>query len=334
MHQTWRWRPRFSSRDRLSGARTGSSTRAQTSPTSCTPGRERRKAPKSSRPSKTGIGVPTERLWRDRRGTRLMPISHRSSGAPSCRTRGDRQRCRPVGAISSSTAIQSAGSCRSRARKWGVERQWAVPSNALRRPRRRLPLVSRRSPTRPATVTAGRRTRALRLPPRPIHYTHARWRFLTALLTSPPSTPARRLQDRSRGRHPEDPRALLALTSHLMDAALGAGFEVRTPATAPPGRHRLLWHPEGGTAVKELIARDIMCELPPQRGIRSLPHFYTRRRSAIMRSGAGGAGGGVKLSSMARTMDQLIDEALLLPKGSAPRWPRGSSKASTGQDEK
>ena len=67
----------------------------------------------------------------------------------------------------------------------------------------------------------------------------------------------------------------LALTSHLIDLAEEAGFEVRTPRDP---KHRggtvSVWHPEAERLCRELIARDILCDYRPGAGIRLSPHFY------------------------------------------------------------
>jgi kynureninase len=112
--------------------------------------------------------------------------------------------------------------------------------------------------------------------PAPIRRAKGAWRFLTgtpnipALYTCRPGyrivsgVGAKRIRERS-----------LALTSYLMDLALEAGFEVRTPHDP---KHRggtvSVWHEDAERLCHELIAREIVCDYRPRAGIRLSPHFY------------------------------------------------------------
>jgi len=232
-------------------------------------------------PSDDGIGVPTERLLAaiDER-TRLVPISHtlfRSAFVQDAQAIA--QRCRAVGAILLLDVYQSAGVLPVELEKWGVDAamggsvKWLCggPGAGF------LWVSPEIADTLQPTVTGWQADdEPFAFRPGPIHYTHGAWRFLTGTPNIPALYSCRagykivagvgtqKIRERS-----------LALTSHLMDAALGAGFEVRTPRDP---HHRggtvSVWHPEAERLSKELIARDIMCDYRPNAGIRLSPHFY------------------------------------------------------------
>ena len=232
-------------------------------------------------PSDDGIGVPTERLLKaiDER-TRLVPISHtlfRSAFVQDAQAIA--RRCREVGAILLLDVYQSAGAVPIALEEWGVDAamggsvKWLCggPGAGF------LWVSAKLAETLQPTVTgwqADEEPFAFR--PGPIRHTHGAWRFLTgtpnipALYSCRPgyriiaSVGVQKIRERS-----------LALTAHLMDVALAAGFELRTPRDP---RHRggtvSVWHPEAERLSSELIARDIMCDYRPNAGIRLSPHFY------------------------------------------------------------
>jgi kynureninase len=232
-------------------------------------------------PSDDGIGVPTERLLAaiDER-TRLVPISHtlfRSAFVQDAEAIA--KRCREVGAILLLDVYQSAGVLPIELQAWGVDAAvggsvkwlcggpgagflWVCDGLAGQL---RPALTGWQADEEPFTFHTG----AIRPAANP-------WRFLTGTPNIPAlyscragyrivsSVGARRIRERS-----------LALTTHLMEAALDAGFEVRTPRDP---RHRggtvSVWHEDAERLCHELIDREILCDYRPRAGIRLSPHFY------------------------------------------------------------
>jgi kynureninase len=231
--------------------------------------------------SDDGIGVPTERLLEaiDER-TRLVPISHalfRSAYVQDAAAIA--RRCREVGAILLLDVYQSTGVLPLELEAWGVHAAmggsvkwlcggpgagylWVHPDFA---------------PTLNPTVTGWQADdEPFAFRPGPIHHAQGAWRFLTGTPNIPAlyscragyrivaSIGARKIRDRS-----------LALTTHLMDAALAAGFELRTPRDPERrGGTVSVWHPEAERLTRELLAREILCDYRPNAGIRLSPHFY------------------------------------------------------------
>jgi kynureninase len=232
-------------------------------------------------PSDDGIGVPTERLLAaiDER-TRLVPVSHtlfRSAFVQDAEAIA--RRCREVGAVLLLDVYQSVGVLPLELAAWGVDASvggsvkwlcggpgagflWVRPSLA----RELAPaLTGWQADEEPFAF----RTGAVRLAETP-------WRFLNgtpnipALFSCRPGyrivagVGTRRIRERS-----------LQLTSHLMNAAMEAGFEVRTPRE--PARRAgtvSVWHEQAERLCEELLRREIMCDFRPRAGIRLSPHFY------------------------------------------------------------
>jgi kynureninase len=232
-------------------------------------------------PSDDGIGVPTERLLAaiDER-TRLVPISHtlfRSAfvqDAPAIA-----RRCREVGAMLLLDVYQSAGVLPLELAAWGVDAAsggsvkwlcggpgagflWVRPDLA---PELQPALTGWQADEEPFAFRPG-----------PVRPAATPWRFLTGTPNIPAlyacragyrivaAVGARRIRQRS-----------LELTSHLMDAAAEAGFEVRTPREPERrGGTVSVWHEQAERLCQELLARDILCDYRPRAGIRLSPHFY------------------------------------------------------------
>jgi len=232
-------------------------------------------------PSDDGIGVPTERLLAAiDEHTRLVPVSHtlfRSAFVQDAEAIA--RRCREVGAVLLLDVYQSVGVLPLELAAWGVDAAvggsvkwlcggpgagflWVRPSLA----RELAPaLTGWQADQEPFAF----RTGAVRLAETP-------WRFLNgtpnipALFSCRPGyrivagVGARRIRERS-----------LQLTSHLMNAAMEAGFEVRTPRE--PARRAgtvSVWHEQAERLCEELLRREIMCDFRPRAGIRLSPHFY------------------------------------------------------------
>lgn len=233
-------------------------------------------------PSDDGIGVPTERLLAaiDER-TRLVPISHtlfRSAFVQDAQAIA--KRCREVGAILLLDVYQSAGVLPLELEAWGVHAatggsvKWLCggPGAGF------LWVNPEIAETLQPTFTGWQADEEpFQFRPGPIHYRkEANWRFLTgtpnipALYSCRPGyrivagVGAQRIRERS-----------LALTSHLIQAAEDAGFEVRTPRDP---KHRggtvSVWHEDAERLCHELIEREIICDYRPRAGIRLSPHFY------------------------------------------------------------
>jgi len=233
-------------------------------------------------PSDDGIGVPTERLLAaiDER-TRLVPISHtlfRSAFVQDAQAIA--KRCREVGAILLLDVYQSAGVLPLELEAWGVHAAtggsvkwlcggpgagylWVNPEIAETL---QPTITGWQSDEEPFQFRTG-----------PIRYRkEANWRFLTGTPNIPAlyscrsgykivaGVGAQRIRERS-----------LALTTHLIQAAEEAGFEVRTPRDP---KHRggtaSIWHEDAERLCHELIAREIICDYRPRAGIRLSPHFY------------------------------------------------------------
>jgi kynureninase len=233
-------------------------------------------------PSDDGIGVPTERLLAaiDER-TRLVPISHtlfRSAFVQDAQAIA--KRCREVGAILLLDVYQSAGVLPLELEAWGVHAatggsvKWLCggPGAGF------LWVNPEIAETLQPTFTGWMADEEPFLfRPGPIHYRkEANWRFLTGTPNIPAlyscrsgykivaGVGAQRIRERS-----------LALTTHLIQAAEEAGFEVRTPRDP---KHRggtvSIWHEDAERLCHELIAREIICDYRPRAGIRLSPHFY------------------------------------------------------------
>jgi len=233
-------------------------------------------------PSDDGIGVPTERLLAaiDER-TRLVPISHtlfRSAFVQDAQAIA--RRCREVGAILLLDVYQSAGVLPLELEAWGVHAAtggsvkwlcggpgagylWVNPEIAETL---QPTITGWQADEEPFLFRTG-----------PIRYRkEANWRFLTGTPNIPAlyscrsgykivaGVGAQRIRERS-----------LALTTHLIQAAEEAGFEVRTPRDP---KHRggtvSIWHQEAERLCHELIDREIICDYRPRAGIRLSPHFY------------------------------------------------------------
>ncbi|MGH9672535.1 MAG: aminotransferase class V-fold PLP-dependent enzyme, partial [Bryobacteraceae bacterium] len=66
-------------------------------------------------------------------------------------------------------------------------------------------------------------------------------------------------------------------TTRLIDLALEAGFDVRSPATAAcRGGTVILDVPRGAEVTADLLRRDFLVDYRPGAGIRAAPHFYTK----------------------------------------------------------
>ncbi len=244
-------------------------------------GEKRKGAEVVTVPSDDGIGVPTERLLAaiDER-TRLVPISHtlfRSAFVQDAEAIA--RRCREVGAILLLDVYQSAGVIPLEMEAWGVHAAvggsvkwlcggpgagylWVSPEIA--------------DTLEPAFTGWQADDDPFAFRPGAIHYAHGAWRFLTGTPNIPAlyscragykiiaGVGAQRIRERS-----------LALTSHLIDLAEDAGFEVRTPRDP---KHRggtvSVWHPDAQRLCQELIAREILCDYRPNAGIRLSPHFF------------------------------------------------------------
>jgi kynureninase len=233
-------------------------------------------------PSDDGIGVPTERLLAaiDER-TRLVPISHtlfRSAFVQDAQAIA--RRCREVGAILLLDVYQSAGVLPLELEAWGVHAatggsvKWLCggPGAGF------LWVNPEIAETLQPTFTGWQADdEPFLFRPGPIHYRkEANWRFLTgtpnipALYSCRPGykivagVGAQRIRERS-----------LALTSHLIQAAEEAGFQVRTPRDP---KHRggtvSIWHENAEHLCHEMIDREIICDYRPRAGIRLSPHFY------------------------------------------------------------
>jgi kynureninase len=232
-------------------------------------------------PSDDGIGVPTERLLAaiDER-TRLVPISHtlfRSAFVQDAEAIA--RRCREVGAILLLDVYQSTGVMPLELEAWGVHAAvggsvkwlcggpgagylWVSPEIA--------------DTLEPAFTGWQADEEPFAFRPGAIRYAQGAWRFLTGTPNIPAlyscragykiiaSVGTKKIRERS-----------LALTSHLIDLAEDAGFEVRTPRDP---KHRggtvSVWHPEAERLTRELLAREILCDYRPGAGIRLSPHFY------------------------------------------------------------
>jgi kynureninase len=233
-------------------------------------------------PSDDGIGVPTERLLAaiDER-TRLVPISHtlfRSAFVQDAQAIA--RRCREVGAILLLDVYQSAGVLPLELEAWGVHAatggsvKWLCGGPGAGFLWVNPEIAETLQPTftgwmadeEPFLFRTG-----------PIRYRkEANWRFLTGTPNIPAlyscrsgykivaGVGAQRIRERS-----------LALTTHLIQAAEEAGFEVRTPHDP---KHRggtvSIWHEEAERLCHELIDREIICDYRPRAGIRLSPHFY------------------------------------------------------------
>jgi kynureninase len=232
-------------------------------------------------PSDDGIGVPTERLLAaiDER-TRLVPVSHtlfRSAFVQDAAAIA--RRCHEVGAVLLLDVYQSAGVLPVELDAWGVDAAvggsvkwlcggpgagflWVRPELA----RKLEPaLTGWQADEEPFAFRTG-----------PVRLAETPWRFLNGTPNIPAlfacragyrivaGVGARRIRERS-----------LRLTTHLIDAAVEAGFEVRTPRD--PARRAgtvSVWHEQAERLCHELLEREIMCDYRPRAGIRLSPHFY------------------------------------------------------------
>jgi kynureninase len=231
--------------------------------------------------SDDGIGVPTERLLAaiDHR-TRLVPISHtlfRSAYVQDAEAIA--KRCREVGALLLLDVYQSTGVVPLELEAWGAHAavggsvKWLCGGPGVGY----LWVNPEIADTLEPSLTGWQAdVEPFAFRPAPIRRAKGAWRFLTgtpnipALYTCRPGyrivsgVGAKRIRERS-----------LALTSYLMDLALEAGFEVRTPHDP---KHRggtvSVWHEDAERLCHELIAREIVCDYRPRAGIRLSPHFY------------------------------------------------------------
>jgi len=232
-------------------------------------------------PSDDGIGVPTERLLAaiDER-TRLVPVSHtlfRSAFVQDAAAIA--RRCHEVGAVLLLDVYQSAGVLPVELDAWGVDAAvggsvkwlcggpgagflWVRPELA----RELQPaLTGWQADEEPFAFRTG-----------PVRLAETPWRFLNGTPNVPAlfacragyrivaGVGARRIRERS-----------LRLTTHLIDAAVEAGFEVRTPRD--PARRAgtvSVWHEQAERLCQDLLQREIMCDYRPRAGIRLSPHFY------------------------------------------------------------
>ena len=232
-------------------------------------------------PSDDGIGVPTERLLAaiDER-TRLVPVSHtlfRSAFVQDAEAIA--RRCREVGAVLLLDVYQSVGVLPLELAAWGADAAvggsvkwlcggpgagflWVRPALA----RELQPaLTGWQADEEPFAFRTG-----------PVRLAETPWRFLNGTPNIPAlfacragyrivaGVGARRIRERS-----------LQLTSHLIDAAAEAGFEVRTPRE--PARRAgtvSVWHEQAERLCEGLLRREIMCDFRPRAGIRLSPHFY------------------------------------------------------------
>jgi kynureninase len=232
-------------------------------------------------PSDDGIGIPTERLLAaiDER-TRLVPISHvlfRSAYVQDAEAIA--KRCREVGALLLLDVYQSAGAIPIEGDAWGVDAivggsvKWLCGGPGAGFLWVRPGLAETLEPTLTGWQ-ADDEPFAFR--PGPIRPAGNPWRFLTGTPNIPAlyscragyrivaSVGAQKIRERS-----------LGLTQHLMDAALDAGFALRTPRDP---KHRggtiSIWHDDAEHLCHELIAREILCDYRPRAGIRMSPHFF------------------------------------------------------------
>ena len=229
-----------------------------------------------------GLGVETDRLLAsiDER-TRLVAVSHvlfRSAWVQDAAAIA--RRCRETGALLLLDVYQSTGSLPLELAAWGVDAAvggsvkwlcggpgagylWVRPDLAARL---EPALTGWQADEEPFAFRSG-----------PIRPAAGAWRFLTgtpnvpALYACRPgyrivaAVGARRIRERS-----------LALTGRLVDAALAAGFEVRSPRDPERrGGTVTVWHPDGERLSRELLAREVICDFRPGAGIRLAPHFYT-----------------------------------------------------------
>ena len=229
-----------------------------------------------------GLGVETDRLLAaiDER-TRLVAVSHvlfRSAWVQDAAAIA--RRCREIGALLLLDVYQSAGSLPLELAAWGVDAavggsvKWLCGGPGAGYLWVRPDLAGRLAPALTGWQ-ADEEPFAFR--PGPIHPAAGAWRFLTgtpnvpALYSCRPgyrivaAVGARRIRERS-----------LALTGRLIDAALAAGFEVRSPRDPERrGGTVTVWHPDGERLCRELLAREVICDFRPGAGIRLAPHFYT-----------------------------------------------------------
>jgi len=229
-----------------------------------------------------GLGVPTDRLLAaiDER-TRLVAVSHvlfKSAWVQDAAAIA--RRCRETGAVLLLDVYQSAGSLPLDLAAWGVDAavggsvKWLCGGPGAGYLWVRPDLAGRLAPALTGWQ-ADEEPFAFR--PGPIRPAAGAWRFLTgtpnvpALYACRPgyrivaAVGARRIRERS-----------LALTGRLIDAALAAGFEVRSPRDPERrGGTVTVWHPDGERLCRELLAREVVCDFRPGAGIRLAPHFYT-----------------------------------------------------------
>ncbi|HEX5761175.1 MAG TPA: aminotransferase class V-fold PLP-dependent enzyme [Thermoanaerobaculia bacterium] len=245
---------------------------------------ERRKGAEivSVPPDGDGLGAATERLLAaiDER-TRLVAVSHvlfRSAWVQDAAAIA--RRCRETGAFLLLDVYQSTGSLPLELAAWGVDAavggsvKWLCGGPGAGYLWVRPDLAGRLAPALTGWQ-ADEEPFAFR--PGPIRPAAGAWRFLTgtpnvpALYACRPgyrivaAVGAERIRERS-----------LALTGRLIDAALGAGFEVRSPRDPERrGGTVTVWHPDGERLCRELLAREVICDFRPGAGIRLAPHFYT-----------------------------------------------------------
>jgi kynureninase len=229
-----------------------------------------------------GLGVETDRLLAtiDER-TRLVAVSHvlfKSAWVQDAAAIA--RRCRETGALLLLDVYQSAGSLPLELAAWGVDAavggsvKWLCGGPGAGYLWVRPDLAGLLAPALTGWQ-ADEDPFAFR--PGPIRPAAGAWRFLTgtpnvpALYACRPgyrivaAVGARRIRERS-----------LALTGRLIDAALAAGFEVRSPRDPERrGGTVTVWHPDGERLCRELLAREVVCDFRPGAGIRLAPHFYT-----------------------------------------------------------
>ncbi|HVF58592.1 MAG TPA: aminotransferase class V-fold PLP-dependent enzyme [Thermoanaerobaculia bacterium] len=229
-----------------------------------------------------GLGVATDRLLAaiDER-TRLVAVSHvlfRSAWVQDAAAIA--RRCRETGALLLLDVYQSTGSLPLELAAWGVDAavggsvKWLCGGPGAGYLWVRPDLAGLLAPALTGWQ-ADEEPFAFR--PGPIRPAAGAWRFLTgtpnvpALYACRPgyrivaAVGARRIRERS-----------LALTGRLVDAALAAGFEVRSPRDPERrGGTVTVWHPDGERLCRELLAREVVCDFRPGAGVRLAPHFYT-----------------------------------------------------------
>lgn len=189
------------------------------------------------------------------------------------------QRCRESGALLVLDVYQSAGTMPLELERWGVDAaiggclKWLCggPGNSFLWVRPELSEA-----LEPALSGWQSHT-----DPFAFETTHCRvdrgaWRFLTGTPNVPAHCAARPgLEILGSVSLSEVRERSLALTKRVIERALAAGFEVRSPKSPEQrGGTVSVWHPEAEALSEALLARDVLCDYRPGVGIRLSPHFY------------------------------------------------------------